>query len=158
MFHQVKRIPLLTELRCEALPGRDKGRPERTEVKTGGVWAEMRAVGCCGERRDDTKGTNKRWLSLEKKLALNLGLGASRNLVSEAGRMWAEMGQNGVKSLLELRQDMGWKGSCSARTLGACLSGLAGHTLACLFRSQGKCYSEKNLKTELVVSLHGIPL
>lgn len=61
--------------------------------------------------------------------------------------MWAEMGQNEVKNLLQHRQDMGWKGSCSARTLGACLSWLAVHTLACLFRSQGKCYSEKNLKT-----------
>lgn len=72
--------------------------------------------------------------------------------------MWAEMGQNEVKNLLQHRQDMGWKGSCSARTLGACPSWLAVHTLACLFRSQGKCYSEKNLKTELVVSLHEIPL
>lgn len=68
--------------------------------------------------------------------------------------MWAEMRQRGVKTLLERRQDMGWKGSCPPRTLGAPLSWLAVPTLSCLFRSQGKCYSEKNLNTELVVSLH----
>lgn len=94
MFHQVKRIPSLTELRREARQGRDKGRAERTEVKTGGIWAEMHAVGCCRERRDDTKGTNKRWLSLEKKLALNLGLehlGTLSVRLDGCGQKWGRM-------------------------------------------------------------------
>lgn len=106
VFHQVKWIPLLTELLCEALQDQDKGRAKRTEVKAGGIWAEMHAVGRCRERRDDPRALTGVG-SLQRRTGSEFGSWASRKLVSEAGGMWAEMGQRGVKTLLEQRQDMG---------------------------------------------------
>lgn len=54
----------------------------------------MCSVGCCRERRDDTKDTNKRGLSSEKKLALNLGLehlGSLSVRLDRCGQKWGRV-------------------------------------------------------------------
>lgn len=107
-------------------------------------WCRKRREGARAWKRD-------RWLSPEKTLLPNLVLWAPVRLVDKTGQMLAEMGHNGVMRLSAqigcgLEGKLLLEDSWNLPLMFNCL-----HFFSYL-GSRGRCYGEKNLKTEPIVS------